>query len=92
MGRIDGLRKKRSGELARRRLRLLLITDKTGIGQETLDMMKRDMYRVISRYMDVDFEELELVVKSTALREDTDLLPVLYTRIPIKRLNCKGNR
>lgn len=83
-------RKRRSGEIARTRLKFLLITDKTSIAPELLDMLKRDLVRVISRYMDVDAGDLEIIVKNASYREDTVLIPVLYTRIPIKGLNCKG--
>lgn len=90
MDRISAVRKRRSGDIARKRLKFLLITDRTGIAPEILDMLKRDLYRVISRYMDVEPGELEVIVKNVSAREDAGILPVLYTRIPIKNLNCKG--
>ncbi len=90
MERIPVLRKRRSGEIACRRLKFLLITDKTGIAPELLDMLRHDLCRVLSRYMEVRPEELEVTVTNASLREDTGLLPVLYTRIPIKSLNGKG--
>ena len=90
MGRISGLRKKRSGAIAAKRLKLLLITDKTGVDPELLDMLKADLCGVVSRYMDVNADEVEVMVKNRSYRENSGLFQVLCLQLPIKSLKCKG--
>ena len=51
MDRILDLRKKRSGEVARTRLKLLLVMDKTGCSQEFLEMLKIDICSSVSKYL-----------------------------------------
>ena len=54
-------RKKNSGEIARNRLKLLLVADKADCSPEVMQMIKDDMIHVISRYMDVDSDRIETV-------------------------------
>jgi len=84
------LRKKTSGEVARKRLKLLLAADKTGCSPELLEMLKRDMCRVISKYMEINPEEMELRIHRIAFTEGDDLVSALYADIPIRSLNYKG--
>ncbi len=79
---------RRSGDIARDRLKFLMITDKTGITPELLDMLRNDLCRSISRYMDIAPEDLEVTVESPGRKREP--LPVLCTRIPVKNLNFKG--
>ena len=44
--------KKNSGEIARNRLKLLLVSERAGCSPELLEMIKNDLIRVVSRYME----------------------------------------
>lgn len=90
MRRRPGLRKRRSGEVACRRLKLLLTADKTGCSPELLEMLKRDMCRVISKYMEINSEEMELRIHRLSFPGTRDTIPALYADIPIRSLNYKG--
>ena len=48
------LQKKNSGEIARNRLKLLLVSDKANCSSEIIEMIRDDMIRVISKYMEID--------------------------------------
>ncbi|MBE7722766.1 MAG: cell division topological specificity factor MinE, partial [Lacrimispora celerecrescens] len=54
MSLLPVFRKKNSGEIARNRLKLLLVADKADCSPEIMQMIKDDMVRVVSRYMDID--------------------------------------
>lgn len=90
MNRIPGLKKRRSGEVARTRLKLLLVADKAGCSPELLDMLKNDMCHAISRYMEVDSGEMEVGIRKTSLHGMKDTIPALYAYIPIHSLTYKG--
>ena len=90
MNRLDGLRMRRSGEVARNRLKLLLVADKTGCSPELLEMLKRDMCHVISKYMEINSSEMEIRIHKITLRGSNDTIPALYADIPIRSLNYKG--
>ena len=51
-----------SGSIAKKRLEFLLIADRAGCTPEILEMLKNDMIKVISRYMMIDPEQLEVKV------------------------------
>lgn len=48
-----------SGNIARSRLKYMLLNDRVACTAETLSMIKKDIYRVLSNYMDID-ENIEL--------------------------------
>ncbi len=83
--------RRRSGEIARRRLKILLTTDKTGVPPETLEMLKRDLCSVVSRYMDIEPSRIEICVRPVPHEpDDAAALPSLCTVIPIKGTIVKG--
>ena len=51
-----------SGSIAKKRLEFLLIADRAGCTPEILEMLKNDMIKVISRYVMIEPEELEIKV------------------------------
>ena len=54
MGIMDLFKKKSSGNVAKDRLKLVLVSDRANCSSEMMEMMKRDIIEVISRYMDID--------------------------------------
>ena len=56
MGFMDFFRKKNSGEVAKDRLKLLLISDRANCSPEIMEAIKNDIIKVITKYMDIDSE------------------------------------
>lgn len=53
-----------SKKTAKERLRLVLIHDRATVSQQTIEAMKRDLIEVISRYLEIDTDELEFKMES----------------------------
>ena len=83
-------RKKNSGEIARHRLKLLLVADKADCSPEVMQMIKDDMIHVISRYMDVDSDRIEIQMTKMKQPDCDSYMPVLYANIPIRDIPDKG--
>lgn len=82
-------KKNASKDVARDRLKLVLIHDRVNCSPSLLEMLKNDIIKVISKYMDIDEEELEIEITQT--KTDTALTaPTLYANIPIKNLRKTG--
>ena len=79
-----------SGSIAKKRLEFLLIADRAGCTPEILEMLKNDMIKVISRYMTVDPENLEVKILHMEKKGTEGKLPVLYASIPVRELLVKG--
>lgn len=90
MGFFPVFHKKNSGEIARNRLKLLLVADKADCSPEIMQMIKDDMVRVISRYMDIDTDGIEIQMKQLKQPDCEGYCPVLYANIPIRDLPGKG--
>lgn len=60
MGIMDLFKKKTSGNVAKDRLKLVLVSDRANCSSEMMEMMKNDIIEVISRYMDIDAEALDV--------------------------------
>ena len=52
MGLLDLFKKKTSGDIARDRLKLLLVSDRANCSPDVMEMIKNDIIQVISKYPD----------------------------------------
>lgn len=75
-----------SGTVAKDRLKLVLIHDRVNCSSQVLEMLKTDIIKVISNYMEIDEEELDIQITQTESDEQTGTVPVLYANIPIKSM------
>ena len=80
-------RRKSSKEIAKDRLKILLISDRVNCSTETLEMIKHDIAKVISRYMKIDANSMEIQISKTGSRERGYTTPVLNANITIIDIN-----
>ncbi len=80
------LRKKKSSELAKDRLKLLLISDRVDCSTEMIEMIKNDMIRVISKYIEIDTEGMDVQITRTRSSSREAGGPALFANIPIRNL------
>jgi len=78
--------KPQSKNIAKDRLKLVLIHDRANCSTQILEMLKIDIIRVISNYMEIDEEELEIEISNTKSNGSNGSVPVLYANIPIKSM------
>lgn len=75
-----------SGTVAKDRLKLVLVHDRVNCSSQVLEMLKTDIIKVISNYMEIDEEELDIQISQTQSDENNGTVPVLYANIPIKSM------
>ena len=74
-------------DVAKDRLRLILIHDRGDIAPETLDKIREEILEVISKYIEIDVEDVDISLsKSEAIEGEGG--PALVANIPIK--NVRG--
>ena len=88
MGVGNFFRKKNSGNLAKDRLKLLLVSERVNCSPEVLEMIRADMVKVISRYIEIDTKEMEIRILQTATEEGERGLPALLANVPIRSVKC----
>ncbi len=79
-------RKKPSSNVAKDRLKLVLIHDRANCNTEVIEMMKQEIIAVIKRYMEVDEEGLEINMGTTSSEYENGVVPMLSANIPIKNM------
>ena len=71
-------------QVAKDRLKLILIHDRGELSKETLDQIKLEILEVLSKYIEIDEEDIDIAVtKSSNIEGET---PSLIANIPIKNL------
>lgn len=71
-------------QVAKDRLRLILIHDRGELSPETLEKIKTEIFEVLAKYVEIDNEDVDIAVtKSTDIEGQT---PSLIANIPIKNL------
>lgn len=76
--------KSASKDVAKERLKLVLVHDRTNCSPELLEMLKEDILSSISEH--VDYDRANLDIKITRTRDDSSGRPVLVASIPIKNM------
>ena len=81
----------RSGEVARKRLKLLLAADKTNCSPEFLEMIKEDIFLAVSRYLEIEQGDIEIGLTKSRPADGTEGVPALYAAIPIDGRLIRGH-
>ena len=68
MSLLDLFKKKGSGDVAKDRLKLLLVSDRANCSPEVMEMIKNDIIKVISKYMVIDAEGLDIQIYINRIR------------------------
>lgn len=86
MGLADFFRKKSSSNIAKDRLKLVLVSDRANCSPEIMEQIKNDIINVISKYIEIDLEGLDIKITQTESDEGNGSVPALFANIPIKDL------
>ena len=77
---------KTSKEIAKDRLKVVLIHDRANISPEVMQALKNDIIEVISHYMDINKNEMEISL------ENDDNSGALLANIPVNRIKNQAKR
>ena len=83
MGIRNFFSRKKSREIAKDRLKILLISDRVNCSPEMMELIKNDIAHVISKYMKIDTASMEIQISKTGAAGRNAKMPVLYANIPI---------
>jgi len=79
----------KSKDIAKERLQLVLIHDRANVSPRFLDMVKGDIAKVISNYMEIDEKGFDIRLSRVGQEEDK-YTSALIANIPIKRVKNMG--
>lgn len=69
-----------SAEVAKERLRLVLVHDRTNVSPQFLEALKNDLIAVISQYMEIEEDTMDVTLQSGENQV------ALVANIPVKRM------
>lgn len=69
-----------SAEVAKERLRLVLVHDRTNVSPQFLEALKEELIQVISRYMEIEEEHMDVTLQTAENQV------ALVANIPVKRM------
>ena len=78
--RLFGKEETKSKDVAKERLRLVLVHDRASVSPQFLDTIKEELIRVISKYMDIEQDALDVQLTT----EDNSV--ALIANIPVKNV------
>jgi cell division topological specificity factor len=82
-------RRKSSCQVAKDRLKILLISDRVSCSPEVMELIKNDIARVISKYMKIDAGHMEIEINAKGGKAGRNVKPSLYANIPILDVTMK---
>jgi cell division topological specificity factor len=81
-----------SSSIARERLKLVLIHDRAGTSPSSnvMEMLRKDIVSVISKYFDVEEDDFDVEIKHSSDMQSGSNETRLTTNIPIRRIKSLG--
>ena len=76
--------KQKPGEIAKDRLKLVLIHDRSNCSPRFLEALKTEIIKVISNYMDIDEDDMDIQICHGSTDGGENTSPMLLANIPIK--------
>lgn len=84
LGRLFGRADERSGSVAKKRLRLVLVQDRSNMSPEVLEDLKEELIEVLTRYLEID--EVGMSVDL----DKSDESVALVASIPVKSVRVRS--
>lgn len=80
--------REKTKDTAKERLRMVIVHDRGDESRGLLKNLKKELFEVLSKYMEI--EDTELDIKLTEVKNDEDgaMVPALIANIPIKKLKA----
>ena len=82
----DFFKKKSSSNVAKDRLKLVLVSDRANCSPDIMEQIKNDIINVISKYIEIDLEGLDIKITQMESEGNNGSVPALFANIPIKDL------
>ena len=83
----------KSGENAKNRLKVAITSDRAVCSPEIMEQMKNEIIQVISKYVEIDVDGLDIKVKQMELEDGAMPVNAVMANIPIKgSINCRKSQ
>lgn len=79
---------KGSKNTAKDRLQLVLVHDRAGVSPAFLDHLKGEIMAVISKYIEIENDELDIKLTKTTSDDGERVVPALVANIPINKMKA----
>lgn len=77
---LNIFKKEKSGKVAKKRLQMVLIQDRTSVSPEVMEKLRDDIIQVISKYMVINQSDMEISLENV---EDS---VALVANIPVQNM------
>ena len=77
---LSMFKKEKSGKVAKKRLQMVLIQDRTSVSPEVMEKLRDDIIQVISKYMVINKSDMEISLENV---EDS---VALVANIPVQNM------
>ena len=84
----DFFKKKSSSDVAKDRLKLVLVSDRASCSPEIMQKIRSDIIEVLSKYAEIDMDGIDINFTQMDTEDNSGkTVPALYANIPIKNIN-----
>lgn len=83
---IFGRKKEKSKNVAKERLKLVLVHDRSDFSPRFLELIKEDIIKAISKHIEIDEEELNIKLTRMKKDKDSSTTSALVANIPILKV------
>ena len=91
MRRMFCFHKSNSGEIARSRLKLVLVSEQSGCSPGLIDGIREEMIRILSRHVEIDSKRIDIRLAQMEYAGAKEPIPILSAKVPFRRLTNMRN-
>ncbi|MBC7088387.1 MAG: cell division topological specificity factor MinE [Tissierellales bacterium] len=88
---IFSKRQEKSKDVAKERLKLVLVHDRADLSPRLLELIKNDIIDVISNYAEIDIPDIDIKMTKTTKEGDNRPVSALIANIPIKKIKNRDD-
>lgn len=79
--------KRASGNIARDRLKIVLVSDRANCSPAVIENIREDLLKVLAKYVEVDTGKIEIEIIQAP--DNPQVVPSLVARVPFRQMSPK---
>lgn len=80
--------KRASGNIAKDRLKVVLVSDRVNCSPTTVENIRLDILAVLAKYVEIDTDHIDIQIIQSPSNDKDKVIPTLIARVPFKEMNA----
>lgn len=80
-------RRKASGNIAKDRLKLVLVSDRANCSPSVIESIRTDILNILAKYVEVNISQVDIQIIQSQSEGEAKVMPALIAKVPFREMN-----